>query len=509
MTDPTSYVIRSIGSNRGVPRIWLEGRVAATAGFEPHKRFRVLVEREKTRLVLKLDDEGNRKVSQKFKNDKSIPVIDINSAEVLDMFEGLKEVRVWAIKGGICIAPSATEARIKTRLERIRQKIDAGLPLSVGSVSHGGGILSKAIHDGLNLGNVSSKLVFANDIREELLEHASEHNPSWDEQTIMLSAPMQELAFDHQFMACLPQVDLLEGGIPCNGASVAGRAKAGTECAEAHEDVGHLVVAFLAIVARVNPAIVVLENVPPYASSSSMWIIRHQLRDLGYVVHETMMDSRDWNTIESRKRMCMTAVTRGMEFSMDAIERPSPQAVKLGDVMEQIPEDDPRWSEMGYLKAKQERDIADGKGFKMQIVNAESGQVGTIGKGYSKNRSTEPKVSHPTNPDLLRLLTVGEHAAVKGIDPKLISGLCNTTAHEVLGQSIAPQPFISLAKAIATTVLAYAGHIVVNAFVEVKETAKAAISMVHGVMPDHEETAPAVAMQVAASAAPVSQFALF
>lgn len=240
-----------------------------------------------------------------------------------------------------------------------------------------------------------------------------------------------------------------------------------------------------------------------------MWIIRHQLRDLGYVVHETMMDSRDWNTIESRKRMCMTAVTRGMEFSMDAIERPAPQAVKLGDVMEQIPEDDPRWSEMGYLKAKQERDIADGKGFKMQIVNAESGQVGTIGKGYSKNRSTEPKVSHPTNPDLLRLLTVGEHAAVKGIDPKLISGLCNTTAHEVLGQSIAPQPFISLAKAIATTVLAYAGHIVVNAFVEVKETAKAAISMVHGVMPDHEETAPAVAMQVAASAAPVAQIALF
>ena len=73
-----------------------------------------------------------------------------------------------------------------------------------------------------------------------------------------------------------------------------------------------------------------------------MWIIRHQLRDLGYVVHETMMDSRDWNTIESRKRMCMTAVTRGMEFSMDAIERPAPQAVKLGDVMEQIPEDDPR-----------------------------------------------------------------------------------------------------------------------------------------------------------------------
>ncbi len=52
----------------------------------------------------------------------------------------------------------------------------------------------------------------------------------------------------------------------------------------------------------------------------------------------------------------------------------------------------------------------------MQIVNVESGQVGTIGKGYSKNRATEPKVSHPTNPDLLRLLTVGEHAAVKGID---------------------------------------------------------------------------------------------
>lgn len=482
MSEPTSYAIRKIGENRGAPRLWLEGRLAQSAGFSPHKRFRVLVEKEKNRLTLRLDDNGDRKVSEKVKKDQPIPVIDINSTQALSVFEGLERVRVWAIDGCICIEPLATEVRVRQRLEHVRRKLSSGTALSVGSISHGGGILCKAIHDGLAQGGVKTQLAWANDIREELLVHAAEHNPCWTEQTVMLSAPMQELAFDHLFMKNLPEVDIMEGGIPCNGASLAGRGKNGIDCAEAHPDCGHLLVAFLAIVARVNPAIVVLENVPLYRSSASMWIIRHQLRDLGYEVHETEIHSKEWNTIESRKRMCMVAVTAGMEFCMDNIAKPQAQTTRLGDVLEDIALDDPRWSKMQYLKEKQVRDHASGKGFAMHIATPESTRVSTLGSGYAKWRSTETKIQHPHNPDLLRQLTVRENAACKGIDPSLVDGLSTTVAHQVLGQSVTPAPFVSIATCIAQSLTACCGQAIADARVKVTNTAKAVVSAAQGLV---------------------------
>jgi DNA (cytosine-5)-methyltransferase 1 len=252
--QPTAYSIRAIGSNRGAPRIWLEGRLPASAGFAPHTHYRIQIQAENKRIILRLDPNGDRKVSQKEIGGNIAPVIDINSKALLSLFDGLDRIRVSAIKGGLCIEPIATDVRIAQRLERLRDKMATGQPLSVGSISHGGGVLSKAIHDGISSAGVASRLAFANEIRDELLAQASEHNPAWDSETVMLHAPLQELAFDHNFMATLPQSDILEAGLPCSGASLASRGKLGTECAEAHDEVGHLVVAFLAIVARVNPA---------------------------------------------------------------------------------------------------------------------------------------------------------------------------------------------------------------------------------------------------------------
>lgn len=86
----------------------------------------------------------------------------------------------------------------------------------------------------------------------------------------------------------------------------------------------------------------------------------------------------------------------------------------------------------------------------MQLVDAQSPRVGTIGKGYAKWRSTEPLVKgNQTYPSKLRLLTPAEHAAVKGIPAVLVDGLPATTAHELLGQSVLFEPFRVLGKAIA------------------------------------------------------------
>src|SRR3546814_8734832 len=66
---------------------------------------------------------------------------------------------------------------------------------------------------------------------------------------------------------------------------------------------------------------------------------------------------------------------------------------------------------MSYLREKEERDIAAGKGFRMQIFQPDSTKIATLTRGYAKIRSTDPKLQHPTDPTLLRILRSEEHTS--------------------------------------------------------------------------------------------------
>lgn len=439
-----SYEIRKIGQHRGAPRVWLEGNHPAKGGFLPGCRYNTRVDEAKSMLVLEVVENGVRVVSSKKKDDREIPVIDINSKELLAVFEGIEAVRVVVKEGRIFILPVASEIRAKERLARIKAKLKAGEALTIGSLSSGIGILDLAVHRGLASAGVASKLAFANEIRDDCMEHAVKRNPSYTDETITLTAPMQELAFDPWAMSQLPEVDGLCAGIPCSGASVAGRTKRGLEHPEAHPDVGHLVVAFLAIIAKVNPAWITLENVIPYRSSASASIIRNQLRDLGYTVHETELDAGDWNMLEHRKRYCLIAVTKGMEFSFEGLQKPAPQERRFGEIMDHVPEDASTWGDISYLWAKQERDQAQGKGFAPTVVDENSIKVPTLNKTLHKRQSTGTFIQHPTNPTLYRIPTVAEHARAKGIDEQLVEDTTQTFGHEICGQAISTPPFISV-----------------------------------------------------------------
>lgn len=260
MTDQiNSYYIKKIGQNRGAPRLWLD-RQTERAGFEPGQRFNVVVHGQT--VVLQANPDGSRIVSGKKDGDKTNPIIDLNSRELLALFDGMSSIRVAVKQGQIFLMPLASELKKQERFGRLRQKLEAGDPLTVGSLSHGGGVLSHAIHSGLKQAGVDNRLAFANEIREELLEHASIHNDAWDENTQLLAAPLQELAFDERGVADIPKVEVMEMGLPCSGESRAGKAKRGLSQGEAHPEVGHLVVGALVILSKANPAAVVFENVP-------------------------------------------------------------------------------------------------------------------------------------------------------------------------------------------------------------------------------------------------------
>lgn len=451
-----TYAVTSLQQHRNRPRVWLQGNRLASVGFAPAQRYTVEVDNTMRRLTLRVHPQGERNVVGKARGAKVDPVIDLNSANMLAMFDGLQSLRVIYDDNVVHIMPLATEARKAERIARAKAKLATGEPLAIGSVSTGVGALMLATHKGLEEGGVPSKLAFAVEIESDYIEQCERANPAWASDAIMVAAPMQEVAFDAWAIRRLPVCDVLEAGLPCTAASLAGRAKKGLKLPEQDPNVGHLVVGFLAIVAATNPLALKVENVVPWMSTASFAILRNQLTEWGYRVHADVLKGEDFNSLEHRNRMALVAVTEGIDFSFDAIERPEPQARRLAEILDPIPDDSPLYSEMQGLKAKQARDVEAGKNFLMQTYTAESTHVGTMTKGYSKVRSTDPKVCHPTNPDLLRQFTPAEHARLKDIPPALIEGLSNTRAHEVLGQSILIRPFQALAKALAKAIRQWA-----------------------------------------------------
>lgn len=449
------YYIKKIGKNRGAPRVWLEGTQTSRAGFIPGQRFDLSV--QGSMIVLQANPDGSRIVSGKKVGETNNPIIDINSKELLAIFDGMASIRIVVKKDQIYLMPLASEIKKRERFDRLKSKLENGDPLAIGSLSHGAGILSNAIHSGMRTAGMPTDLVFANDIEGDLLEHAAVHNDAWNERTKVISAPMQELAFDDRGVACLPKVEILEMGLPCTGASRAGRSKNALVHAEAHPDVGHLLVGALIIVGKTNPAIVVLENVPEYATSASADILRNQLRDLGYTAHERILNGRQWGTLENRNRWCMVAVTNGISFDFEQLQPPGDSGLKVKDIIDHtIGPDDEKWRTFDYLKSKEIRDAEKGNSFSMQIVDLEDDLIPTLRKGYHKGGSTDPLLKHPTNRDLLRQFTAKEHARIKQVPEWLIEGVSNTTGHSILGQAIVYPPFRDLGQHIGGALVDFA-----------------------------------------------------
>ncbi len=427
-----------LSENRGHKRAWLEGRRLADAGFIPGVRYDVSIDTSTQVLTIRISD-GHRIVSRKKVSTGEVPVIDLNNSDLDALFGKVSRIRAIIRDHSIEVTIHPDEAAVLERLERLAAKLMGGGPIDTGSLAHGGGIMDHALHEGLARAGVASRLAFAIEIEHDYLEASQKNNHVWDKESLAICAPMEEVE-----TGLLPKVEFLAAGLPCTGASLAGRAKNGLQFAEAHETAGRLFTAFLNIIKATNPATVLLENVPTYQNSVGFHVIRDCLTHWGYDVHERIVGPEIGQSLETRERMVMVAVTRGMTFDWQALLPVRRRENILGEVLETIAPDSPHWSDYAYLKDKETRDMAAGKGFRMQIVGPDAQACGTIGCGYAKVRSTEPKIRHPENASLMRQLTAIEHARVKTVPELLIAGLSQTTAHEILGQGVIHSAFVAV-----------------------------------------------------------------
>ncbi len=443
-----------IGENRGRARVWLEGIKLSREGFRPGMRYDLVL--EDTRIVLRTAENGHFTISRRERGGKVLPIIDICSNELRRLFAGVEMLRVAIKRGTIVITAHGSHDRVKERVERLVQKVRSNTPLDVCSLFHGGGVLDKALHAGFAQAKVRSHVAVAVEMDSRYIDSSLENNPElWTDRSVVIDSPIQ--AADIAMSA--PSVDVLVAGIPCTGASKSGRSKNKLEFAESHPDAGAMFFHFLQFVQALNPAIVVIENVPEYANTASMEVIRSVLGSQGYDVQERVLDGNDFGALERRKRLCVVASSHGLESAQFHMAQVSAQQEKLAtvsEILEPLALDDPRWRGFDYLAEKEVRDKAAGKGFDRQLLDGSEPFCGTIGKDYSKCRSTEPFLRHPQDSSLSRIFTPTEHARLKGIPESTVAGLSDTVAHQVLGQSVIYPVFKAVGFAIGCALVRFA-----------------------------------------------------
>lgn len=446
----STVINTNLSQNRGKTRFWLEGTQLVREGIVPGLRYDLVTQGNK--MVLSFGEEGKYKVSQKTRRGVTLPVLDVVNKMITDFFQGVRAIRVSIKNMVMVVVQHAIDDAITRRENRYMSKVLHGETIRGCSLFHGGGILDRATHDGFKKSGVNMALDIVVERERGYLESSLNNNSVlYNDESLIMESSIELVDFDRNVHQ---EQDVLVAGIPCTGASRAGRSKNktwGEKHAESHKESGAMFYYFLKFVEKLNPAIVLIENVPEFSKSAGMEVIRFVLSTRGYVLQEKVVNGNSFGVLEDRDRLCVVAISSGIaeSFSLDDVLSVRQKESSLAEVLENIDDDSDMWKTYDYLKSKAKRDAEQGKGFKRQLLTGVEPKVGTILKGYAKARSTEPFILNASNPTLSRLLTVKEHCMVKGVPPELVDGLPKTVAHEVLGQSVIYPAFFAIAAHLA------------------------------------------------------------
>ena len=424
MTNSVHY--HTIGANRQKPRLWMEGEKLRRAGFVRGARY--TTEFRDNTLVLTLDESGTHIVSGRTKNNIDLPIIDINPARDDQPFTAGTRVRVLFKKGSIAIALHHEDLARKSRETAFLGNLAAGT-LREASMFTGGGVSTHAIHTALRDHGAPANLCWVVDADESYLDVAARNTHAITDNTVMLVGRAEEIE-----PAFFTNVDILSFSMPCSSFSRAGKAKHQQD-PEEHEGAAALFGTLSAIRAT-NAAVLISENVVEAKDAPVYVLLKTELKRLGYVIFERVMDSRDTGSVENRRRWWFVALSEGIAAGFDfSLIHPAALEDKpcIADLLDSdVPEDD--WFFADGLNAKAIRDAENGKSFKRQLLSGAETACGTIGRFYTKRRSTEPFLVRADGKE--RLFSPNEHARMKSAPPHLVANTGKTRAHEILGQSV-------------------------------------------------------------------------
>lgn len=429
-----------LGQNRGKPRIWIEGRALANAGFLPGHKFSATFAPNHitlTRIVTGDPLPTDRTVSGKTKESGPHPIIDMNTAELDKWLPGIARIAVRMEYGRITITPART---ILQAAARVATALAVGLFV-------GGGLLTQAAKA------AGFTTVAANEVCESYVEiHDANHGGD------MMHSSIEQARFE-DIVPRHGRIGLLHAGIPCEPYSVI-RRNAGDNVKvdkklppEAHE-LGDMTYWTLRAIELVNPYDVVIEQVPAYLESGSGHVLQHVLRRMGYLVEARVFNASEYGSVTKRRRAVVVATMRE-SINWPAIE--TAQAAPLASILHAPDDVRCEWftretESKQWLFDHWEKQTEKGNGFASNLIHYTDAHVGTIKKRYFAGQGDNPVVVHPTDVTKYRWLTLDEVKAIMGLPEGYDLGETKTNAGEVLGQGVEVGLFTRIIQSVTRSV---------------------------------------------------------
>ncbi|MCP1674599.1 DNA (cytosine-5)-methyltransferase 1 [Natronocella acetinitrilica] len=467
-------------------RVWLEGRRLAASGFERGVRYRLEVNPERGYARFLLDPSGDRVVSGRANRraGRDTPIIDVCLAEIAP--PGTR-VRAVMSDGVIEVTLHHEEIALADRERRLRASLARGR-ISEASVCTGIGVSTAAIAEGVRAAGLRGEVEWVVEMDGRYTEVADRNNSAITERTRIFNGKLEEIEPE-----LVTPVDLLSFSLPCDGHSLAGKAKRGIKRAESHDLSATSVFGLVRILDAANPSALLSENVVQARDSATYELLRRELERRNYLVQDIELDSTQAGTIDVRRRWFFVAISKNLAEGFD-INRVAPSErvyARVKDLLEPIGAEDDAWRHFDGLREKAARDKDAGKNFRNFVYTGEEDWVASLRKYYNKAGSTDARVSElaiMSDADLAalggavraresgadadaalaliermreadnralsrdeidalmalpsvrervreRLFTPVEHARLKGIPEALVDDVAATIAHEGLGQS--------------------------------------------------------------------------
>lgn len=430
---PSQITYTRLGRNKGAKRLWLEGLRLSEMGFNPGEKIRVHPIPEMMMATIDVGGVSNAKntVSSRPKVGAiggRVPIIDINSAMLEQVFGPADLIRVFYYKNRLVAQAHVNEMNKLTAIEDIKVNARAKR-LTLGTIGSGGGIFCSAMKEGLGRVGIELEVSWAIDIENSYHQSALDNCPAIDSKTMIVEGDASDVETN-----LLTPINIFLISNSCTGMSVAGRAKNQLQNPEAHKDAGLMILKTIEIIEKYMPPVIYHENVVPFNTSASASLLVGKLQKLGYKIQSDVYGG-EMGTLENRRRSILMAVHPDLDMDLSNLVPVMSKESRLSDVMEDVPENSEMWKSYSHLFEKEKRDIEAGKGFRMQILQGDEDKIGVMGAGLMKGRGTEPLFQHKTIKNLYRIPTPKEHAAFMKIPLELVNGRSKTIAHEILGQS--------------------------------------------------------------------------
>lgn len=437
----------SLKTTKKGARVWLNNKTVSNMAFVHKARYSVTYKVNRVEITLNIN--GEREVS-------TGGIIDLQNKSMSNSFPDTNRVHVNYSMGRLIIEPYYHDEKVKRRETSFIEKIRRNKPLNFGELPSGFGYLGKQFVKGLLASGIATTLTFASDYDRHAIDILSNYNTDH----VNVSSKKTIIVHDDLFTMnknIIPEMDCLIIGYPCVGFSSQQSKVRNLDLN--HDVAGMLFVPLLEAINRANPALILIENSENMQNTDTDFIIESVLKATGYKHTQTVLSGTEFGDFEQRKRLAKIYYSKNLpELDVSTLKGHVKNHRTLSDILEPIDDDDKAWRNLDYLKKKNSETSHK---HKFIVPELTATRLPVFSATYGKTQADSTIIEHPKNPKLHRICSPSEHCNIRKIKGNLKKGICaiadgshhlqkgrtnKLKAHNLLGNSISPTPWLELGK---------------------------------------------------------------